>query len=113
MAGFAVNIKLLHQFPNATFVYKVGFEEDSFLQEIVTDVGFIEAKAANCTQVKKFNLVSFNLSDTKLKTNLILFGTDFSVAHSYRSSAYGHVTATYPYYRRYFHFGTTSRFRRK
>ncbi|XP_046451160.1 galactosylgalactosylxylosylprotein 3-beta-glucuronosyltransferase S-like [Daphnia pulex] len=51
MAGFAVNIKLLHQFPNATFVYKVGFEEDSFLQEIVTDVGFIEAKAANCTQI--------------------------------------------------------------
>lgn len=51
MAGFAVNIKLLHQFPNATFIYKAGFEEDSFLQEIVTDADFIEAKAANCTQV--------------------------------------------------------------
>jgi len=52
MASFAVNIKLLHQFPNATFVYKVAFEEDSFLQEIFPDVGFIVAKAANCTQVK-------------------------------------------------------------
>lgn len=51
MAGFAVNIKLLHQFPNATFIYKAGFEEDSFLQEIVTDADFIEAKAANCTQI--------------------------------------------------------------
>lgn len=52
MAGFAVNIKLLHQFPNATIIYKAGFEEDSFLQALVTDADSIEAKAANCTQVE-------------------------------------------------------------
>lgn len=52
MAGFAVNIKLLHQFPNATIIYKAGFEEDSFLQALVTDAGYIEAKASNCTQVR-------------------------------------------------------------
>lgn len=60
MAGFAVNIKLLHQFPNATFVYEAGFEEDSFLQDLVTDADFIEAKAENCTQVK-FNLMQYNV----------------------------------------------------
>lgn len=51
MAGFAVNIQLLHQFPNATFIYQAGFEEDSFLQDIVTNADFIEAKAANCTEI--------------------------------------------------------------
>jgi beta-1,3-glucuronyltransferase len=51
MAGFAVNIKLLHRFPNATFIYKAGFEEDSFLQDLVPHADFIEAKAANCTEV--------------------------------------------------------------
>jgi len=63
MAGFAVNIKLLHQFPNATFVYEAGFEEDSFLQDLVTDADFIEAKAENCTQVK-FNLMQYNVWDS-------------------------------------------------
>ncbi len=57
MAGFAVNIKLLHQFPNATIIYKAGFEEDSFLQALVTDAGYIEAKASNCTQVRATNMM--------------------------------------------------------
>lgn len=51
MAGFAVNIKLLHQFPNATMIYEAGYEEDSFLKGLGTEANLIEAKAANCTQV--------------------------------------------------------------
>jgi len=52
MAGFAVNIRLLHQYPNATLIYKAGYEEDSFLQGLLPDGRLaIEAKAANCTQV--------------------------------------------------------------
>lgn len=52
MAGFAVNIRLLHQYPNATIIYKAGYEEDYFLQGLLPDGRLsIEAKAANCTQV--------------------------------------------------------------
>ena len=52
MAGFAVNVKLLHRYPNATIIYKAGYEEDQFLQALLSDSNSqIEPKAANCTQV--------------------------------------------------------------
>ena len=51
MAGFALNIKLLHKHPNATIKYKAGYEEDIFLQDLLIDYDQIQAKAENCTQV--------------------------------------------------------------
>lgn len=51
MAGFAVNVRLLHDRPNATIIYKAGYEEDHFLQSLISDDVEIEAKAQNCTQV--------------------------------------------------------------
>lgn len=51
MAGFAVNINLLHRYTNATMVYEAGFEEDSFLRSLHVSENDIEAKAENCTQV--------------------------------------------------------------
>jgi len=53
MAGFAVNIKLLHKRPNATIIYKAGYEEDTFLKDLLVDYDEIQAKADNCTQVNK------------------------------------------------------------
>jgi len=78
MAGFAVNVKLLHRYPNATIIYKAGYEEDQFLQVLLTDSSsLIEPKAANCTQV-----YHWIMSLVTLVLILLLNCADFSLAHS-------------------------------
>ena len=51
MAGFAVNLDLVRRYPNATMMYKAGYEEDSFLRELHVDADQMEARAANCTEI--------------------------------------------------------------
>lgn len=57
MAGFAVNLKYLAQYPNATMPYKAGYEEDAFLRSINLKIDDIEPKANDCTEVYGMSLL--------------------------------------------------------
>ena len=52
MAGFAVNLQLLFEFPNAKFKLRVkrGYLESAFLEQL-TNRDELEPKADNCTKV--------------------------------------------------------------
>jgi len=52
MAGFAINLKLLHKHPNAEFSWDVsrGFQESAILSQVTT-VEQLEPMADNCTKV--------------------------------------------------------------
>ncbi|KAL5021769.1 hypothetical protein ScPMuIL_000924 [Solemya velum] len=53
MAGFAVNLDLVHSHPNARFSYstKPGNLEGAILKAMGADISHLEPKANNCTQV--------------------------------------------------------------
>ena len=53
MAGFAINLKLLFEFPDAKFKLRVkrGYLESDFLEQL-TRKDELEPKADNCTKVK-------------------------------------------------------------
>ncbi|RWS04304.1 glucuronosyltransferase sqv-8-like protein [Dinothrombium tinctorium] len=51
MAGFATNLQFFLSKPNATMPYKVGYEEDYFIQSLDLSLSDLEPKAENCTQV--------------------------------------------------------------
>ncbi|KAJ1136975.1 hypothetical protein NDU88_003388 [Pleurodeles waltl] len=54
MAGFAINLNLILEKPNACFHLgiKVGFQESSLLQDLAT-LDDLEPKADNCTKVRE------------------------------------------------------------
>ena len=81
MAGFAVNIKLLHKYPNATIIYKAGYEEDNFLKDLVADYNEIEPKAQNCTQVIQLLQHIFLLKAKNRNWATFLFPKGFGVAY--------------------------------
>ena len=69
MAGFAVNLNYMSQYPNATMPFKGGYEEDYFLRSLGITLELIEPKGSNCTEVlvwhtqtKKNNRGSIHLS---------------------------------------------------
>ncbi|XP_026844880.1 galactosylgalactosylxylosylprotein 3-beta-glucuronosyltransferase S isoform X1 [Drosophila persimilis] len=51
MAGFAVNLEYMAQFPNVNMPYKPGFEEDRFLRSIGLRLDLIEPRGSNCSQI--------------------------------------------------------------
>ncbi|XP_018344584.1 PREDICTED: galactosylgalactosylxylosylprotein 3-beta-glucuronosyltransferase P-like [Trachymyrmex septentrionalis] len=52
MAGFAVNVKFLHQRPNATMPFRAGYEEDGFLKSLAPfEPRDAQLLADNCTKV--------------------------------------------------------------
>ncbi|KAH8289897.1 hypothetical protein KR018_000587 [Drosophila ironensis] len=51
MAGFAVNLEYMAQYPHVNMPYKPGYEEDHFLRSIGLQMEDIEPRAANCTEV--------------------------------------------------------------
>lgn len=53
MAGFAVNLTLIINKPNAKFTLTVprGFQESSLLKQLIKSVQELEPKATNCTKV--------------------------------------------------------------
>ena len=71
MAGFAVNIKLLHKHPNATIIYKAGYEEDTFLKDLIVSYDEIQPKAQNCTQVITSYSFNSKMKKTKKQNNLL------------------------------------------
>lgn len=77
MAGFAVNIKLLHKHPNATIIYKAGYEEDTFLKDLIVSYDEIQPKAQNCTQV--ITSYSFNSKMKKKQKQTIYYITELDV----------------------------------
>lgn len=52
MAGFAVNVKFLHQRPNASMPFRAGYEEDGFLKSLAPfEPREAQLLADNCTKV--------------------------------------------------------------
>ncbi|XP_041448385.1 galactosylgalactosylxylosylprotein 3-beta-glucuronosyltransferase S isoform X2 [Drosophila obscura] len=51
MAGFAVNLEYMAQFPYVNMPYKPGFEEDRFLRSIGLRLDHIEPRGNNCTEI--------------------------------------------------------------
>lgn len=66
MAGFAVNLNHLAEYPNATMPYKAGYEEDAFLKSIGLKIDEIEPKANDCSEV-----FVWHTQTTKTKAPLI------------------------------------------
>ncbi|CAO1413352.1 unnamed protein product [Diamesa hyperborea] len=104
MAGFAVGLRYLADFPNASMPYKAGYEEDSFLKSIGLKIEEIEPKGNNCTEVlvwhtqtsktkaptiKVSDDVQHNINKSNLK-QLLKHLDDMGVSHT---SANGGVKA--------------------
>ncbi|XP_065358337.1 galactosylgalactosylxylosylprotein 3-beta-glucuronosyltransferase S isoform X2 [Calliphora vicina] len=51
MAGFAVNLAYMSEYPNASMPFKPGYEEDYFLRSIALTLDKIEPKGNNCTEI--------------------------------------------------------------
>ncbi|KAH8249419.1 hypothetical protein KR032_009416 [Drosophila birchii] len=51
MAGFAVSLEYMAQYPNVNMPYKPGYEEDLFLRSINVRMDEIEPRGNNCTEI--------------------------------------------------------------
>ncbi|XP_016962181.1 galactosylgalactosylxylosylprotein 3-beta-glucuronosyltransferase S isoform X1 [Drosophila biarmipes] len=51
MAGFAVNLEYMAQYPYVNMPYKPGYEEDLFLRSIGLQMSLIEPRGNNCTEI--------------------------------------------------------------
>ncbi|XP_016976880.1 galactosylgalactosylxylosylprotein 3-beta-glucuronosyltransferase S isoform X1 [Drosophila rhopaloa] len=51
MAGFAVNLEYMAQYPYVNMPYKPGYEEDLFLRSIGLKINQIEPRGNNCTEI--------------------------------------------------------------
>lgn len=81
MAGFAVNMEVLIQNPNATMPYKAGYEEDEFLKNLDLKLEQIEPLANNCTEVlvwhtqtKREHIPTIKISTSILETDKTSLG---------------------------------------
>ncbi|XP_063699186.1 galactosylgalactosylxylosylprotein 3-beta-glucuronosyltransferase S [Culicoides brevitarsis] len=76
MAGFAINLDVLFQNPNATMPYKAGYEEDEFLKSIDLKIENIEPKAKNCTEVLVWHTQTKNSNIPTIKISTSVLETD-------------------------------------
>ncbi|KAL7648580.1 UNVERIFIED_CONTAM: hypothetical protein RMT77_000486 [Armadillidium vulgare] len=51
MAGFAINVQVFLDHPDALMPFSVGYEEDGLLKNLKIKTSDIEPKAANCTEI--------------------------------------------------------------
>ncbi|KAI8115071.1 Galactosylgalactosylxylosylprotein 3-beta-glucuronosyltransferase S [Lucilia cuprina] len=51
MAGFAVSLAYMAEYPNASMPFKPGYEEDYFLRSVALTLDKIEPKGNNCTEI--------------------------------------------------------------
>lgn len=79
MAGFAVNLSYMSQYPAVNMPFKPGYEEDLFLRSIGLHIEQIEPRGSNCTEVlvwhtqtknKKVSVVRINKQYLDDSTNL-------------------------------------------
>lgn len=52
MAGFAVNLRVVHANPEATIPARVSYLEDGFLRHLHLELEDLEPLAAGCTEVR-------------------------------------------------------------
>lgn len=76
MAGFAINLEVLAQNPNATMPYKAGYEEDEFLKNIDLRLEQIEPLANNCTEVLVWHTQTKNVKIPTIKISTSILETD-------------------------------------
>ncbi|XP_071524737.1 galactosylgalactosylxylosylprotein 3-beta-glucuronosyltransferase S-like [Panulirus ornatus] len=79
MAGFAVNVRVLHASPQATIPIRVSYLEDGFLRQLRLELEDLEPLASGCTEVlvwhtKTYKPATPNLQHVEhayLDTNLV------------------------------------------
>lgn len=67
MAGFAVNLAYMAEYPNASMPFKPGYEEDYFLRSIALTLDKIEPKGNNCTEILVWHTQTKNHSREPVK----------------------------------------------
>lgn len=67
MAGFAVSLSYMAEYPNASMPFKPGYEEDYFLRSIALTLDKIEPKGNNCTEVLVWHTQTKNHSREPVK----------------------------------------------
>ncbi|CAG7628859.1 unnamed protein product [Allacma fusca] len=74
MAGFAINLKLIHAKKNANMPWVAGYEEDEILRSLGITLNDIQPLASNCTEILVWHTKSAKNNWSKkagnLKTNL-------------------------------------------
>ncbi|EDW57849.1 galactosylgalactosylxylosylprotein 3-beta-glucuronosyltransferase S isoform X2 [Drosophila virilis] len=69
MAGFAVSLAYMSQYPNVNMPYKPGYEEDLFLRSIGLRIDQIEPKGANCTEILVWHTQTKNKKSAVVRLN--------------------------------------------
>lgn len=52
MAGFAINLRVVHANPEATIPERVSYLEDGFLKQLRLELDDLEPLASGCTEVR-------------------------------------------------------------
>lgn len=76
MAGFAVNLDVLAQNPNATMPYRAGYEEDEFLKSLDLKLDQVEALANNCTEILVWHTQTKNTKIPTIKISTSILESD-------------------------------------
>lgn len=58
MAGFAINLQVVHANPEATIPTRVSYLEDGFLRQLHLELDDLEPLAAGCTEVISYSTCS-------------------------------------------------------
>lgn len=68
MAGFAVNLRVVHANPEATIPTRISYLEDGFLRQLKLELDDLEPLAAGCTEVWDLNAVYVLLTYSECHT---------------------------------------------
>lgn len=69
MAGFAVNLAYMSQYPTVNMPFKPGYEEDLFLRSINLHIDKIEPKGSNCTEILVWHTQTKNKRVSTVRLN--------------------------------------------
>nr|XP_053641699.1 galactosylgalactosylxylosylprotein 3-beta-glucuronosyltransferase S-like [Cherax quadricarinatus] len=67
MAGFAVNLRVIHANPNATIPLRLSYLEDGFLRQLRLELDDLEPLASGCTQVLVWHTKTQKASSPNMK----------------------------------------------
>lgn len=95
MAGFAVNLSYMAQYPAVNMPFKTGYEEDLFLRSIGLHIDQIEPRGANCTEVLVWHTQTKNKKVSVVRINKQYLDDSTNLGALFRSlSAMGVATAS-------------------
>ncbi|XP_017835118.1 galactosylgalactosylxylosylprotein 3-beta-glucuronosyltransferase S isoform X2 [Drosophila busckii] len=85
MAGFAVNLAYMSQYPNVNMPFKPGYEEDLFLRSIGLRIDQIEPKGNNCTEILVWHTQTKNKKSPTVRIDSALLNDRFNLGALFHS----------------------------